>query len=161
MAALFRGVSVVNVLSTSNVRVSCIYTSTISPISVNERQRQNKESQRKHTRAVLSLLLVIKYERSGLNCKSVTTSICALSFDNVSSPSFQLNRATFPDSCPVTINEGVCANAQSVGFEPIGWNFDSGSFDSIRKETKWSACYYLFISKCIHFQKKQKRREIR
>lgn len=84
----------------------------------------------KHTRADLSLLLVMQYVLSLLICRSVTTSPCARSLLSTSSPVLMLNSATFPDSCPVMMTLGVKVNAHTVAFDPMGLNICKGSCDS-------------------------------
>lgn len=101
-AALLSGVSVWNVLSTVSVLASCM-------------------------RAVLSLLLVMKYDRSAESCRSVTTSMCARSFESTSSPERASKSATLPDSWPVRISPGMYGNAHTVALLPMGWKSDSGS----------------------------------
>src|SRR6266851_4558473 len=105
-AALFSGVSVWNVLSTVSVLASCM-------------------------RAVLALLLVMKYVPSAESCRSVTTSMCARSFESTSSPVCASKSATLPDSWPVRISPGVYGNAHTVALLPTGWKSDAGSRFSV------------------------------
>ena len=120
MAALFKGVSVENVFSGSSVFVSYTYKKTHAcevPSSTKAVERQNSGQL---TRAVLSLLLVMKYVWSRLICRSVTVSMCARSLFKISSPDLTSNRDTLPDSCPVTMIPGARVNAHTVAFEPMG-----------------------------------------
>ena len=95
---------------------------------------ENKISERAiHTLAVLSLLLVTKYVRSGESWRSVTTSMCARSLFRTSSPVLASKRATLPDSWPVKMRVGE-ANAQTTALLPVGLKNDSGSFDSATAE---------------------------
>src|SRR5712691_9937101 len=105
-AALFSGVSVWNVLSTVSVLASCM-------------------------RAVLSLLLVMKYERSAESCRSDTTSMWARSFESTSSPERASKSATLPDSWPVRICPGVHGKAHTVALLPTGKKSDVGSSFSV------------------------------
>ena len=83
------------------------------------------------TLAVLSLLLVMKYDRSGESWISVIRSKCARSFALTSSPVFASKRATFPDSWPVRMREGMWAKAQTTALLPVGLKKDTGSGDSV------------------------------
>jgi len=94
-------------------------------------QKTQTFAKHRHTRADLSLLLVMQYVLSGLSCKSVTTSLCARSLLSISSPVLTLKRATLPDSWPVTMMFGCAVKAQTVAFDPIGLNMCAGSFDSV------------------------------
>jgi hypothetical protein len=108
---------------TSSVRVSCSFIHQIS-------KRRQRRAKTRRTRAVLSLLLVTKYVRSGWTCKSVTTSLCACSLLTTSSPVLASHRATFPDSCPVRIRDGSWAKVTTVALDPMGLNVNTASFDS-------------------------------
>lgn len=82
----------------------------------------------------------MQYVLSLLSCRSDITSPCARSLLSTSSPVLTLNNATFPDSCPVKIMLGCAVNAQTVAFDPMGWNIYLGSLDSARKMRKvWHA----------------------
>ena len=78
----------------------------------------------------------MQYVLSLLSCRSVTTSPCARSLLSVSSSVLTLNSATFPDSCPVMMMLGCAVNAQTVAFDPMGWNIYLGSVNSVRKIRK-------------------------
>jgi len=103
-------------------------------VTLSNRDSWMFEEGKRHTRAALSLLLVMQYVQSLLICKSVTTSLCARSLLSISSPVLTLKSATLPDSCPVMITFGVNVNAQTVAFEPTGLNMNSGSFDSVTRK---------------------------
>ena len=77
----------------------------------------------------------MKYVLSGLNCKSVTVSICARSLFKTSSPVFASKSATFPDSWPVMMSDGMWAKAQTTALLPVGLKNETGSFDSSRSNS--------------------------
>ena len=59
------------------------------------------------------------------------TSMCARSLLWTSSPVLASKSETLPDSWPVRIRPGVCANAQTTALLPVGLKNDSGSFGSV------------------------------
>lgn len=70
------------------------------------------------TRAVLSLLEVMRYVPSGLSCISVISPRCASSTELTSSPFFTSYLATLPFSCPVRMKSDRGPKRATVAFEP-------------------------------------------